>query len=58
MANVRGHSNFYKTIIAASCICAAFAVAAAAIMFFMPHQNVPQDETALIEATEFPQILE
>lgn len=58
MANVREQSNFYKTIIAASCICAAFAIAAAAVMIFMPRQNAQQEEVALIEAAEIPQILE
>ena len=58
MANIKEHSSFYKTVIAASCICAAFAVAASAVMFFMPSQNVSNDEIALIEVPEIPQVLD
>lgn len=58
MANIKEHSSFYKTVIAASCICAAFAVAASAVMFFMPSQNVSNDEIALIEVPEVPQVLD
>lgn len=58
MANVKERSNFYKTILAASCICAAFVLAASAVAFFMPRQNDVLDEIALIEAPEIPQILE
>lgn len=58
MANIKEHSSFYKTVIAASCICAAFAVAASVVMFFMPSQNVSNDEIALIEVPEIPQVLD
>lgn len=58
MANIKEHSSFYKTVIAASCICAAFAVAASAVMFFMPSHNVSNDEIALLEVPEISQVLD
>lgn len=57
MTSVNKRSDFYKTIIGASCVCAAFAVAAASVVLFMPRNDISQNEIAFIEAQDIPQIL-